>query len=99
MSACRHSQRRSHTIRKMSACWLCRHESNACVNLVCVGLVCADPQMSAMSAMPTAVNCNTHIRYNICYYISIFFQISKIHYQHDQHTAVAIGEPHQTRMT
>ncbi len=52
-----------------------------------------------MSAMPTAVNCNTHIRYNICYYISIFFQLSKIHYQHGQHIAVAIGEPHQTRMT
>ena len=55
--------------------------------------------MSAVSAVPTAVNCNTHIRYNICYYITYFFQIFKIHYQHDQHLAVAIGEPHQNRMT
>lgn len=38
---CRHSLRESHTAVSLSACWLCRRESDACVDLSAPGLNCA----------------------------------------------------------
>ena len=84
------------------ACRHCRHsqhESHTAVNLVCAVLVCARAncrQCRQCQQQSIAIPI-----YVITYVITFtyFFQISKIHYQHDQHLAVVIGGPHQNRMT